>query len=98
MQLRPVAVVLFVVVAVVIVGNDIAVGVQQPQPRVNRGRKIQRARDIRIERDMQQRLAIKGQGVVVIRFIGAEGDARQSLRCRRKPRCNVEEHQQDFGS
>ena len=40
MQLRPVAVVLFVVVAVVIVGNDIAVSVQQPQPRVNRGRKI----------------------------------------------------------
>jgi len=40
MQFRPVAVVLVVVVAVVIVGNDIAVGVQQPQPRVNRGRKI----------------------------------------------------------
>ena len=96
MQLRPVAVVLFVVVAVVIVGNDIAVGVQQPQPRVNRGAEIQRARHIRIKRDMQQRLAIKGQGVVVIRFIRAEGDARQSLRCWRKPRCNVEEHQQGF--
>ena len=45
---------------------------------------------------MQQRLAIKSQGVVVIRFIGAKGDARQSLRCWRKPRCNVEEHQQGF--
>ena len=60
MQLRPVTVVLCVVVAVVIVGNDIAVGVQQPQPRVKRGAEIQRARNVRIERDMQQRLAIKG--------------------------------------
>jgi len=29
MQLRPVAVVLFVVVAVVVIGNDIAVGIKQ---------------------------------------------------------------------
>ena len=45
---------------------------------------------------MQQRLAVQGQGVVVIGLVGAEGDARQSLRCWRKPRCNVEEHQQGF--
>tara|TARA_R100000406_G_scaffold59333_1_gene41072 strand:- start:3343 stop:3498 length:156 start_codon:yes stop_codon:yes gene_type:complete len=51
---------LFVVVAVVVIGNDIAVSVQQPQPRVNRGAEIQRARHVRIKRDMQQRLAIKG--------------------------------------
>ena len=84
-------------VAVVIVGNDIAFVVQQPKPRVNRGVKVHRkARQIRIERDMQQRLAVKGQGVVVIGLVGSEGDARQSLRCWRKPRCNVEEHQQGF--
>lgn len=97
MQLRPEAVVLFVVVAVVIVGNDVAFVVQQPKPRVNRGVKVhRRARHIRIKRDMQQRLAVKGQGVVVIRFFGAEVDNRESLRSRRKPRCNVEKHQQDF--
>ena len=84
-------------VAVVIIGNDVAgFGVQQPQPRINHSAEIQRARHIRIERDMQQRLAIKGQGVVVISLIGSEGDARQSLRRWRKPRCNVEKHQQGF--
>lgn len=61
MQRRPVTVVSWIVVAVVIIGNDVtSFGVQQPQPRINHSAEIQRARHIRIERDMQQRLAIKG--------------------------------------
>ena len=96
MQLRGVAV-LVVVVSVVIVGNDIAVSVQQPQPRINHCAVIKLGtRHTRIKRHMQQHLAVKGQGVVVIRFFRAEVNNRESLRSRRKPRCNVEKHQQDF--
>lgn len=72
MQLCAEAVVLVVVIAVVVVGNDIAIGVKQPQPRVNHCAVIELGtRHIRIERDMQQRLAVESQSVVVIRFIRA---------------------------
>lgn len=58
MQLRPKAV-LIVVVAVVIVGHDIAIGVKQPQPRVNHCAVIELGTShTRIERHMQQRLAV----------------------------------------
>jgi len=58
MQLRAEAV-LVVVVSVVIVGNDIAVSVQQPQPRINHCAVIKLGtRHTRIKRHMQQRLAV----------------------------------------
>jgi len=50
---------LFVVVGVVVVGNDIAVSVKQPQPRINHCAVIELGTShTRIKRHMQQRLAV----------------------------------------
>jgi len=63
---------LFVVVAVVVIGHDIAVGVKQPQPRINHCAVIELGTShTRIKRHMQQRLAVQGQGVVVIGLVGS---------------------------